>query len=179
LRRLLFLLLVGAVAPAAAQESASYQLREQVLNAGGHPAAGQGVASSSFVIRLDSIGEGLIATGLASESFRLDAGFAGAFPPAGEVQGLRFTSRSVFTWTSEPSAGTYNVYRGFIREFTQSGFGSCFNHDLTTNSEMDANQPTAGKGWFYLVTASNRLDEEGTKGKRSDGSVRSNTAPCP
>ena len=37
----------------------------------------------------------------------------------------------------------------------------------------------AGACLFYLVTARNRLGEEGTKGYRSPGIERPNDAPCP
>ena len=37
----------------------------------------------------------------------------------------------------------------------------------------------AGNGYFYLVTARNRLWEEGTKGSSSAGAQRANPAPCP
>jgi hypothetical protein len=39
--------------------------------------------------------------------------------------------------------------------------------------------PDPGQGFFYLVTARNRLAEEGTKGSTSAGVPRSNAFPCP
>lgn len=39
--------------------------------------------------------------------------------------------------------------------------------------------PSAGTGFFYLVTARNRLDEEGPKGFQSLGVEEPNPDPCP
>jgi hypothetical protein len=172
-------MLLGAVVPAAAQESASFRLREQVFNAGGHPVAGQGLESPSFRIGLDSVGESAIATALASASFKMDIGFAAVYPPPAEVQDLRFVDHAGMVWSPEMSVGTYNLYRGIVREIPGSGYGSCIDHDLGTTAGRDDNQPPVGSGWFYLVTASNRLAEEGTKGDRSSGSARTPSVPCP
>ena len=45
------------VLPVYAQESASFKLTEHVFNAGGNPADGAVLASASFRIKLDAIGE--------------------------------------------------------------------------------------------------------------------------
>jgi hypothetical protein len=178
-KRLVIAILLGAAVPAAAQESASYRLREQVFNAGGHPVAGQGLVSPSFRIGLDSVGESSVATALASATFRMDIGFAAVYPPPSEVQGLRFVDRAGMVWAPEISVGTYNLYRGVLREIPGTGYGACIDHDLSTAEGRDDEAPPAGTGWFYLVTAENRLDEEGTKGDRSNGSTRAGSVPCP
>ena len=71
-----------------AQSSASYNLEEHVFNSGGHPLGGTTLASASFKISLDSLGEAISATDLTSASYRLDACFSAAYPPPGEVNGL-------------------------------------------------------------------------------------------
>jgi hypothetical protein len=178
-RRLVIAMLLGAVVPAAAQESASFRLREQVFNAGGHPVAGQGLESPSFRVGLDSVGESAIATALASASFKMDVGFAAFYLPPREVRNLRFVDHVGMVWAPEMSVGTYNLYRGIVKQIPASGYGTCLEHDLDTTAGQDVDQPPVGVGWFYLVTASNRLEEEGTKGHGSGGSTRTNSAPCP
>ena len=42
----------------------------------------------------------------------------------------------------------------------------------------DTHELETGEGYFYLVTAENRLDEEGTKGFSHDGPEREGTV-CP
>jgi hypothetical protein len=165
-------------APASAQTSASYKLQENVLNAGGHPAQGAIASSASFRITIDSIGEGLLGTSLGSASFRMDGGFASAYPPPGEVKGDVFASKTLYSWNPEKSVGTYNVYRSTIASLPGS-FGACLGGSVTQTSYTDAAEPAPGTGYFYLVTAENRLREEGTKGYQSSGVQRTNTASCP
>jgi hypothetical protein len=50
---------------------------------------------------------------------------------------------------------------------------------ILTETTTDPDVPSVTTGYFYLVTADNRLDEEGTKGFRSNGTERGNPAPCP
>ncbi len=172
----LALLLAGWVL---AQESPSYKQGEHGLNAGGHPDAGVSLSSSSYRIRLDAVGEGVVAPGLASGSFRMDGGFVPAYPPPGEVLGLRFTDRQTLRWNPERSVGDYSVYRDLVSALSGLGFGSCLDHHVVQEGATDTQTPGAGQGYFYLVTAENRLDEEGTKGFRSNGMERPNHAPCP
>ena len=91
---------------------------------------------------------------------------------------MRFTSASAFGWNPEPSVGAYNVYRGLVSGLPSS-YGACFASGLTAVSATDAATPAAGQCYFYLVTAENRLAEEGTLGKKSDGTPRPNASPCP
>ena len=170
--------LVGGLAWA--QQSPSYKLQESVLNNGGNPSAGGFASSSSYRITLDALGEGVLGTGLSSGSFRMDGGFVGAYPPPTEVLGFRFDppGKSTLAWNPERSAGTYNVYRAAVSTLPGT-FGNCFQSGVGGTAATDAAAPGAGAGTFYLVTARNRLSEEGTKGHRSNGVERSNGAPCP
>lgn len=162
------------------QQSTSYKLKESVLNNGGDPLAGSFASSTSYRIKLDALGEGVVGPNLSSVSFRLDSGFAAAYPPPAEVLGLRFSppGASSLAWDPERSAGSYNVYRAAVSSLPGT-FGACFQNGIGGASTVDSASPSSGAAYFYLVTARNRLSEEGTKGYRSSGVERSNNAPCP
>jgi hypothetical protein len=93
-------------AVAAAQQSASFKLREQSFNAGGHPRDGAILVSSSFRIRLDSIGETLAEPLATSASFHLAGGFVSAYPPPGEVLGLGFSSDTALAFAARQNPPT-------------------------------------------------------------------------
>ena len=175
-RPVLVVLLLGSVA--LAQESASYRLKEHVLNAGGNPSGGAVLVSASFHVKLDAIGEGVSGSSLSSAFYLMDGGFVPAYPPPGEVTNLRFSNRTTLLWNPEKSVGDYDLYRALLSTLPGS-FGGCLQHDIPTETVADAGTHAAGTGYFYLVTAENRLDEEGTKGFRSTGTERGNPAPCP
>ncbi|RMG43381.1 MAG: hypothetical protein D6718_12385, partial [Acidobacteria bacterium] len=135
-------------------------------------------SSASYRITLESVGEGLVGTGLSSASYRMDGSFAGAYPPPGEVRGLRFASRTELRWDPERSVGTYDVYRDAVSSLPGGQYGVCWQSGLADEKATDVEAPPPGTGRFYLVTARNRLQEEGPKGDRSDGSERGGSA-CP
>jgi hypothetical protein len=170
------LLVLLAAVGAKAQTSTNYQNKEHVVNSGGNPAPT--LTSTNYKVTLSSIGDGLLATSMSSSSYQMSGGFDEAYPPPGEVLNLRFTSKTDFGWNPEPSVGTYNVYRGLVSGLA-SGYGSCIQSNLTTPSTSDGTTPAAGQCFFYLVTAKNRLGEEGTLGKNSAGTPRPNASPCP
>ena len=158
-----------ASGPALAQSSASFKLQEHVLNQGGHPdAGGQILTSLGFRMTLDSIGEGVIGTALSGASFTMDGGFLPAYPPPGEVTGLRFDDAITLGWNAEKSAGTYNLYR----DLAAGGYGTCEQSGIGGTTTTDSDAPAAGQLFSYIVTVRNRLAEEGTKGFASDGSER-------
>ena len=164
--------------PATAQTSASYKLTESTIDNGGDPNQGSTLASTHFHIKLDAIGDAVVGAGLASASFHADAGFVGRYPPPGEVSGLAFSGKSTLQWNPERSTGTYELYRDALSTLPGS-FGACFTSDLSVETAMDPSSPSVGQGYFYLVTARNRLREEGPKGYRSDGTEEGNPSPCP
>jgi hypothetical protein len=172
------LLAVLSTGAALAQTSASYKLQEYTFNNGGDPWSGSFAASASHRIRLDAIGDAVAMTGLSSASHRMDNGFVGDYPPPGEVHNNRWTDKTTLIWDPEKSIGSYDVYRDTISALPGT-FGACFQSPLPNESAVDATNPAVGTGWFYLVTAKNLLGEEGTKGFRSSGVERPNTAPCP
>ncbi len=177
--RLLAATLLLAALPARAQTSASYHLNEHTFNVGGQPAGGAVSTSASFHLRLDALGDGVIETGMASVSFHADGGFVGDYPPPGEVLGLQFSSGASLAWSPEKSVGQYEVYSDAVSSLRSGGTGTCLQSGLTTTSAADATTPAVGSALFYLVTARNRLNEEGTKGYRSSGAELPNTTPCP
>lgn len=158
-------------APAAAQQSASYKLTEHVFNAGGHPQQGVEPASASYRITLGSLGEGLVAGELSGASYTLSAGHTGAYLPPGEVSGLRFDDIQTLVWDGEPSVGSYNLYRGAFTDLSGLGYGQCQQQGLPASTTTDTDAPATGAGFFYLVTAVNRLDEEGGKGSGRGGTT--------
>jgi hypothetical protein len=171
--------LIAAVAPARAQQSAGYDMREHSLNAAGHPEAATVMASAGFRITLDALG-GLTAMPVtASASFQLNGGFVSGYPPPSEVTNVRFGPDGVsFAWDLDPASGTYQVYRDALSALQGGGTGLCTQQNLASPVTTDPQVPASG-GWFYLVTSRNRLGEEGTKGFTSGGAERLNTLPCP
>ena len=163
--------------PALAQQSAGFNLEEHTINAGGRPDDGVVMASASFQITLDSIGDAVSGTSMGSASFRIDGGFAGSYPPPREVETLRFTDAVTLAWDVERSAGDYAVYSGVVGNLP-ADYGVCEGDVEVTTATVDDPVPD-DTCLFYLVTARNRLGEEGTKGFRSSGPERPNDAPCP
>lgn len=180
---------VFVAAPAVAQTSASYKLGDSVINNGGNPRSSAGLISASYHLNLDAIGDGAVRTGLQSASFRLDAGFVGGYAPPGEVQEfllradpLPFGNPNItyMHWHGEPSVGVYQIYRGTLGSLPGT-YGTCFESNISgvSTGSADFTVPPVGQGYFYMVTARNRLGEEGPKGYRSDGTVQPNPTPCP
>lgn len=175
---------------ALAQSSPSFQIEQATLNAGGHPADGVVMSSASHTISLDSIGEGAVAVSMASASFTIDAGLVALYQPPVEVAAScgtadgscltvsRSGTAALLSWPFEPSGGGYNLYRDLIGGLSGLGFGACYQQGLTTEMAVDADPVPASEGFFYLVAATNRLGEQGTKGFRSDGAERLGTV-CP
>ena len=163
------LVLVGT---ALAQESASFKLNEHVLNAGGHPADGAVLTSASFRVSLDSLGDNVVASSMSSDSFALEGGFPGLYPPPGPVDGLRFASKTKLEWNAEKSSGSYNLYRDLQSNLLGLGFGDCEQQELMSVTTMDTDAVPSADGYFYLVTVENLLGEEGTKGLQSDTTER-------
>ncbi len=168
----------AALTTASAQTSASFKLQESVINGGGNPLQGSQLSSASYRVKLDSIGEAAVGVGASSSSYRMDSAFVSAYPPPGETLGLRFSNKTTLVWNPEKSIGKYELYRGAISSLPGT-WGACFAANLANATSTDSQLPSLGTGYFYLVTARNRLSEEGTKGKRSNGSTRTNTNPCP
>ena len=178
MKRTLILAAVLLAFPALAQESASYKLSEHTFNAGGHPADGVVLTSMSYKITLDAIGDSVAGRNLASASYHMDGGFVVGYPPPGEVHGLLFANVERLEWTPERSVGDYNLYRALVSDLSGLGYGACEQQDIPGNTTTDPDPVPGGGGFFYLVTAENRLDEEGIKGSDSSGTERQGSV-CP
>jgi hypothetical protein len=178
--RLLFAgpLLAALCAPASAQTSASFKVTENTINAGGHPLDTSRPASASFRISHGAIGDAAVRNVLSSASYRGDGGFVGRYAPPGEVHDVQFLDKVNLTWSHEPSVGTYNLYRNTLASLP-GNYGSCYQSALIGPQFGETDAPAPGTGWLYLVTAENRLREEGTKGHTSSGAMRSNPSSCP
>lgn len=173
--------ILAAAIPASilAQSSPTHTLTEQVLNAGGRPAQAVTSSSPSYRLSLDSIGESIAGRPLTGPSYRMDGGLAAAHPPPGEVGGLEvLADGQTLVWSPEPASTTYNVYAGLLSTLP-GGYGTCAVAQVAGTSVGDSTIPVPGTGLFYLLTGVNRLWEEGTKGRASNGAERGNPAPCP
>ena len=164
---------------AAAQSSTNYKISDHALNNGGGPHGGLVPSSTSFQITLDSIGDTVGLTTVGSASFQVQGSFVVSYRPPGEVLGLDFLNSTTLVWEPEPSVGEYQVYRSEVALLPSGDTGLCLVSQLPDNTVYEPSSPVPGQGWFYLVTARNRLAEEGTKGYRSNGSERPNLGPCP
>ena len=153
---------------------------ESAFNAGGDPNQGSFAASAHYRVKLDALGDAVLtSTTLASASLRMDGGFVVSYPPPGEVQRLTFDEdKQTLRWHPERSIGTYALYRDLLSALPGS-FGTCFASPLASESWTDTSTPPARNGFFYLVTARNRLREEGAKGYQSSGAEEPNPSPCP
>jgi hypothetical protein len=158
------------VPSASAQTSASYRLEEHVFNSGGTGT----LSSAGFRITLSSIGENAVAFRLTGASYDAGAGFVGRYAPPGEVVGLVFNDHETLSWVANRTADSYQVYR----DGSASGYGSCLQSGVNSTSVIDSDDPPGGSGFFYLVTAGNRLGEKGTKGDDSASMARGG-ATCP
>lgn len=164
-----------------AQQSASFKLEEHAFNAAGRPLDGTVATSASYRLTLDALGEAVDGRDASSASFALDGGLVPAYPPPGEVSGLRFTSHTGLLWLPERSVGEYDLYRGplILSDLSSADPADCLESGIATEGTTDLISPLVGQGFFYLVTAENRLGEKGTKGFRSDGTERGTLVPCP
>jgi hypothetical protein len=180
--RITIALLVATLGPVPleAQQSANFKLSQRVQNHGGTPLAATGgaLSSSSFRVKLSSIGEGLSNAVVSSGSFRVDSGHVPSLLPPGEAVGVRFTAPDTLVWNAHLSAGSYNLYRGLHDSLAGLGFGDCEQTQLPSSTATDTDVLSSGDTFFYLVTVANRLGEEGGKGNQSSGAPRQGTA-CP
>lgn len=162
-----------------AQQSASFSMAEHVFNSGGRPAAGATAASANHRLSIDAVGEGVFPGALSGNLHQVAGGFVAAYPPPGEVTGLRFANMQTLVWNPEGAVGAYHLYRGGLASISGLSYGACLTSAIDAPTAIDAGVGPAGSGFYYLVTARNRLWEEGTKGRSSASVQRANNAPCP
>ena len=112
----------------------------------------------------------------------LVAGDARAIEP-GEVSNLAFAADGeTLSWDIEPLAASYNVYRGYVRDLSNTFYGTTFEAEVTGTTFADPTIPAPNQSFFYIVTADN-LDGEGVMGYSytagGGGTVRANNYPWP
>jgi hypothetical protein len=179
MRQAIFLMALLLPGLAAAQQSPSHKLQEHTFNSGGHPQGGSSLGSASFRLTLGAIGQGISGIGPSSASFGIDAGFVSTYPPPREVGGVLFTDATTLVWDAERSVGAYNLYQGSVTAPFDPGYGTCQIEGIQSLTTTVPAMPSPGDALFILMTAENRLREEGTKGPDSAGSERDNPSPCP
>jgi hypothetical protein len=171
------LVLLATFCGAMAQQSASYELSEYLFNLGGVPQDGTEPSSTSYRITLASLGEALGHSSVSGPTLTLDGGNVGSLRPPGEVANLRFDDKTTLAWDPDRSVGSYTAYRS---EITQLGSTvDCFEEGITSTSVVDHDPVPGASGFFYIVSASNRIDEGGTLGQTSSGGERSGSPTCP
>ena len=69
--------------------------------------------------------------------YSMDGSFGAAYPPPGEVVGLRFTDVQTLTWDPERSAGDCSLYRNTLSNLASSSFGVCTQQDLASATTTD------------------------------------------
>jgi len=175
------LLLALALAGAAwSQESASYRLTETSFDTGGQAGGDTVTGSTSFVVTLGALGSGGEAPMMSGPTYAMEGGFVASFQPPTEVAELLFTDATTLVWAPEGSVGDYALYSGMVAVPFDSEYGTCSQPppQITATTATVTSIPPPGGALFFLVSARNRLGEEGIKGLNSNGVIRANTAPC-
>jgi hypothetical protein len=174
------LFLIGATASVAvAQQSTSYRLTEHALNAGGRPADGVVASSTNYRVSLESIGDTVGHGTVTSASYAGDGGFVPPYAPPVEVDGLRFTDKDTLIWHAMGSARVFNLYRDGLSTLGGLTVGTCLVREIPMTTTDDATLPPPDAAYVYLLSAVNRLDEEGTLGAATPGDIRVPTTACP
>ena len=93
-----------------------------------------------------------------------------AAPPP-EVADLRFLDRSTVAWTGSPVAAGYAVFRGGLAARAWVYDHSCLAAGVAVTTVVDAQSPSPGSGFYYLVAGSNAAGV-GTLGISSSGAQR-------
>ena len=168
-RVILTVLFMSAAVLLNAQQSADFKIEQGTFNNGGNPSPE--LASANYMMTLDSIGDGVAATGMTSADNQVDSGLPSDFRPPGEVANLLFTDTSTITWDPEPSVGSYNLYSGDITTLPGT-YGTKVQSGIVAANTTYSENPDPGQCVYFIVTASNRLSEEGTKGTDSSGTPR-------
>jgi hypothetical protein len=94
-------------------------------------------------------------------------------------------TRNTIIWSAVSGAVRYNVYKGNLSQLAGPpvNYGTCQNisdPNLTDTQFIDNGIPSAAqKGFHYLVSYYTSGGVEKGLGKRSDGTPRSVSAPCP
>jgi hypothetical protein len=101
-----------------------------------------------------------------------------ACAPPELASSLRFTDALTLGWAAVPAAVTYDVYRGTMQSGGWSFDHACIAPGVAGTSVVDATNPLAGKGLYYLVSVKNACGE-GSLGVATSGAQVPNPLPCP
>ncbi len=94
----------------------------------------------------------------------------------GDVAGLRWSSKTAFTWDNL-GVPSYRVYRR-VSPFGYTSFGTCVSDPNPSDRAFsDSGTPAPGEVWSYVVSGVSAAAEEGTLG-HGTSAERSNFAPC-
>ena len=125
--------------------------------------------------RLDGNGDGIAV----SDCGALEYDPADRTP--GEIKNVRWSGTAAIAWDADPAAATYHQYRGPLGGLSQTSFGACADAadaNLADTLAPAAETPSAGAGFFYLVTGRDAAGREGTLGYAT-GAERSRFSGCP
>ncbi len=87
--------------------------------------------------------------------------------------------RETLSWTAEPDATTYDVFKGRVAAGQPFAYAhTCQALGLAGTSTVDAAHPGRGALFYYLVRATNCFGS-GSLGSASDGSARPGSDACP
>lgn len=106
----------------------------------------------------------------------LSATVGGAAPP-GEVGNVRVGAGSNLQWNSTAGATDYNVYRGRLGALAGSNGFDCIGDEIAGTTFAVPDNPAAGSGFAYLVSAES-ADGEGAVGVASSGGARTLLGRC-
>jgi hypothetical protein len=107
------------------------------------------------------------------------------FGPLAEVGGVRLEpvpGASRISWAGVPGAETYSITRGLLSALSAGEYGPCLVPAVATPEYDDADEPSPGEGYAYLVQAANAsCATVGGLGQDSGGELRINADPdaCP
>jgi hypothetical protein len=101
----------------------------------------------------------------------------GLFPAEGTD--LVFSDPTTISWSADPAALSYSLYRGTIVDGVPWAYDhTCFASGLGSPASGDPSDPPDGTAYYYLAAGHNACGE-GPLGNASDGTPRPNPASCP
>jgi hypothetical protein len=138
----------------------------------------------SLVATTDAQGQGVLAMTLDTMSLpaaTVDQGGITQPPclaPSEVGVDLLFVDMQSLTWSASAASSSYDLYRGSIDGGTWTFDHACLAPGLTSPAATDSSIPSAGEGFYYLVSGKNACGEGGL-GVASNGQPRPNPSPCP
>ncbi len=97
----------------------------------------------------------------------------------GEIQGLQFAADAItLSWTGDPAAEFYNVYRAGVGDLAAGQYGDCHATGLALTGHASPDAPLPGQAYYYLVTGESTAGGEGPAGNQSGGSPRAILGGC-